>query len=148
VADLPERPGTEGPERRGPYERRTSPRADRLAAPLATLLAGGCCALVAGLQLGGVGVLSAALGTALVAAFFWSGLLPLLLAHAAGDRAGAALLVLLVNYALRLVLLLVVLTVAARSGAVDDGAVGLTVVVCALVWTGVHAARLGRVSST
>lgn len=115
-----------------------------MAAPLATLVAGAVCAAVAAVQLGGRGVLSALLATAVVAGFFWSGLLPLLLAGDREERAGAALVVLLVNYALRLVLVLLVLGAAARAGAVDDAAVGLTVVVCALVWTGTQAALLAR----
>lgn len=113
-------------------------------APVVTLVTGAGCAVLAGLQLGGRGVLSAALATALVIAFFWSGLVPLLLARDRQERAGAALVVLLVNYVLRLLLVLVVLRLAALGGVVDARAVGLTVIAGALAWTAAQAVTLIR----
>jgi len=123
---------------------RGSRRARAVAAPLATLAAGTVCAVVAGAQLGSRGVLSAVLATAVVACFFWSGLVPLLVAQGQQGKA-FGLVVLLLNYVLRLVLVLVVLRVAAGVGAVDAGAVGLSVVVCALVWSSAQAVLLARV---
>ncbi len=116
----------------------------RWAAPAATLAAGVLCAVVAGLRLGAPGVVSALLATAVVAAFFRSGLLPLALAGERAERGGLALLVLLTNYALRLVLVLLVLAAAAARGWVDRGAVGLALVVCTLVWTTASAVALTR----
>ena len=116
-----------------------------VAAPVATLLAGVLCAGVAGAQLGLRGVLSAALATAVVAVFFWSGTAPLALASLPAASVGLGLLVLLVNYALRLLLALVVLALAVRSGDVDRAATGLTLIACALVWTTAQAVRLARV---
>lgn len=111
-------------------------------APAVTVAAGAVCAVVAGVQLGGRGVLSAVLALVVVAAFFWSGLVPLLFSR--GQQAGLSLVVLLVNYVLRLVLVLAVLRVAARVDAVDTAAVGISVIVCALAWTGAQAVALAR----
>ena len=111
-------------------------------APGATLVAGAVCAVVGGVQLGGRGVASAALAVVVVVAFFWSGLVPLLLSR--GQQAGLSLVVLLLNYVLRLVFVLALLRVAARLGAVDARAVGISVVVCALAWTGGQAVALAR----
>ncbi len=116
----------------------------RWAAPATTALAGAACALVAGLSGGGRGVVSAGLALAVVVAFFTSGLLPLALARSAVGRTRAALLVALTNYGLRLVVLLVVLRVAVRLGAVDPRALGTTLVVCALTWTLTQAVVLAR----
>jgi hypothetical protein len=111
-------------------------------APAVTLAAGAVCAVVGGVQLGGKGVVSAVLAVLVVTAFFWSGLVPLLLAR--GQAAGFSLVVLLLNYALRLVLVLALLRVAARLGAVDARTVGVSVVVCALAWTGAQGVALAR----
>ena len=118
------------------------------AAPVVTALTGGICAAVAAGTLGGRGVLSALLATAVVALFFWSGLLPLLVARAAPEQAGLAMIVLLTNYGLRLVMALVVLAAATRAGVVDAGAVGLTLIVCSLAWTTTQAALLTRSGGT
>lgn len=151
-------PQNDGPQNDGPQsdrppdgvpvERRTSPRADRLTAPLVTAAVGLGCAAVAGDRLGRPGVLSAVLGAALVLGFFWSGLVPFLLARGQEGGKGVALLVLVLNYVTRLVALFAVLVVATQAGAVDRRAVGLSVVACSLAWTAAHVARLGRVSST
>lgn len=111
-------------------------------APLATGVAGLACAVVAGAQLGGTGVVSALLAAVVVAVFFWSGLLPFLLAGPDAARGGLAMLVLLTNYALRLVLALVLLQAASRAGAVDAQALGVSLVVCALVWTAAQVSLL------
>ena len=118
------------------------------AAPLVTLVAGVACAAVAGVALGWLGVRSALLATALVASFFWSGLVPLLLARLSERAAALSMIVLLTNYALRLVLALVVLAAATRSGWVDGGAAGLTLIACSLSWVGTQVALLGRSGST
>ena len=98
----------------------------------------GLVALVVGTATtGSDGVLSAVVGTALVLAFFAAGALPLLVAGEAGrSEAGLGFLVLAMTYVLRLVLAVAVLTVATQSGAVDRQVLGLTVIGCALVWTG------------
>lgn len=113
-------------------------------APVAAAAAALVCALVAGVQLGGRGVLSALVALVVVVAFFWSGLLPVALASGREERAGGTVLVLLVNYALRLVLVLVVLRVTARLDVVDARAVGVSLVACALSWVLAQAVLLAR----
>jgi len=117
-------------------------------APLVTLAVGVLCAAVAAGTVGGRGVPSALLATVVVAAFFWSGLVPLLVARVAPESAGLAMIILLTNYGLRLVLALVVLVAATRAGLVDAGAVGLTLIVCALTWTATQVALLTRSGGT
>lgn len=99
----------------------------------------------------GRGVLSAALGVAVVVAFFGSGAWPLLLlggtagpgpGGAPRARAGAALL--LLTYTLRLAAAFAVLLLAARSAAVDTAVLGRTVIAAALAWVAVQAARTLR----
>ena len=107
-------------------------------------MAGGACAVVAGVQLGATGAVSAVLAALVVVVFFWSGLLPFLLAGPDAARGGLAMLVLLTNYALRLVLALVLLQAASRAGLVDPQALGVSLVVCALVWTAAQVSLLGR----
>lgn len=93
--------------------------------------------LVGSLTVGSQSWLSALIGTGLVVGFFTAGAIPLLVA---GDgqhgRASMGFLVLAMTYALRLVVAIGVLTVATTSGAVDRRVMGLTVIGCALVWTG------------
>ncbi|MCW2724052.1 MAG: hypothetical protein JWN35_973 [Frankiales bacterium] len=88
---------------------------------------------------GRASALSVLVGLALVLVFCWSGAAPFVVA---GDgrqgRAGLGFLVLGLNYALRLVLALVVLEAVSRSGAMSTRAVGLAVIGFALVWTGTH----------
>jgi ATP synthase protein I len=117
-------------------------------APLLTLLAGAVCAAVAGAQLGSRGVVSALLGTAVVVLFFWSGVLPILLSRGQEDKAALGLAVLLVSYTLRLALALLLLRLADRAGQVDGGAIGLTIIVCTVVWTSTQVALLSRSQST
>ena len=114
------------------------------AAPVAVLVAGavsaavGAVAGVDGAQLAG---LLAAVVTLL---FFWIGALPLLLVGGNLSLAGPGFLLLMMTYGLRLVALVVVLTVAGRSGAVDTRWLALTVIACTLVWVGTQVALVGR----
>lgn len=113
-------------------------RRNRVAA-LVTSLVGLAGTAVAGALSGGDGVWSALLGLALVLAFMSAGSLPFVVA---GDtrqgRGGVAFVVLGLTYALRLVVALVVLKVAARSHVLDRQVIGLSVIACALAWTGTH----------
>ena len=106
-------------------------------APLATLTAGLACAVVAGLAVGREGLLGAAIGTALVLGFLWSGIVPLLVVRgdAAASAKGLATGILLLSYTLRLALALVVLKLAGGSDALSQRALGITVIVTAAVWT-------------
>ena len=118
------------------------------AAPLAVLLTGGLSAMagaVAGVDGAPLGALLAAV---VVLLFFWIGALPLLLVGGNLSLAGPGFLLLLMTYGLRLVALIVVLTVAGRSGAVDTDWTALTVIVCTLVWVGTQVALVGRARAT
>ncbi len=117
-------------------------------APLLTLLAGAVCAVVAGVQLGDRGVVSALIGTAVVVLFFWSGVLPILLSRGQEDKAALGLAVLLVNYTLRLALALLMLRIADSEDLVDGTAIGLSIIVCTVVWTGTQVALLSRSEGT
>lgn len=119
----------------------------RLAA-LGTLLGGLLAALGWGLADGTDGWVSAALGTALVIAFFASGFVPLVVARTGGLRAGAGLAVLLLTYTLRLALVLLALRLATRADFVHPTALGTTVVITALAWSGVHLAVVLRTGRT
>jgi len=113
-------------------------RRNRVAA-LVTSLVGLAGTAVAAAISGTDGVWSALLGLALVLGFMSAGSLPFVVA---GDtqqgRGGAAFLVLGLTYALRLVVALVVLKVAARSHALDGQVIGLTVIACTVAWTATH----------
>lgn len=117
-------------------------------APLLTLLAGAVCTAVAGAQLGSRGVVSALLGTGVVVLFFWSGVLPILLSRGQEEKAALGLAVLLVNYTLRLALAVVLLRVADGAGQVHARTLGLTIIVCTVVWTGTQVALLSRSEGT
>ncbi len=116
------------------------------AAPAATLSVGLACAGAAGVQVGSRGAVSALLATAVVIGFLWSGALPLLVLR--GSAGGSGLLLLLLNYALRLVLALAVLRVSVRAGWVLPPVLGLTVVACALTWTTAQVVLLSRSGGT
>lgn len=105
-----------------------------LFAPMTTAVVGALCAIPAGVAEGGRGVLSALLGTAVVLAFFWTGIVPILLARDETSK-GLATGVLLLTYTLRLAVAVAVLRVAGRSDALSQRWVGLTVIGCALAWT-------------
>lgn len=100
-----------------------------------TLVAGGVSTLVALAGAGVDGLLAGVIGTLLVVAFFASGSVPLVLAGQAGLRAGAGVALLLLTYALRLIVALAVLVLAANSDRVDVAALGVTLIVCALTWS-------------
>jgi hypothetical protein len=100
---------------------------------------------VAGVDGAPLGGLLAAVVTLL---FFWIGALPLLLVGGNLSLAGPGFLLLLMTYGLRLVGLVVVLTVAGRSGAVDERWLALSVIVCTLVWVGTQVALVGRSRAT
>ncbi len=118
---------------RGGARRRPRLGCPNLAAAMATWGAGVLCAGVAGASLGGRGVASGLVAAAVVAAFFSSGSLPLRMTGGAGAPGGLGLLVLLTNYAFRLAAALLLLAVASGAGWVDRRAVGVSVIVCALV---------------
>ncbi|MEX2291734.1 MAG: hypothetical protein WD794_15595 [Mycobacteriales bacterium] len=118
------------------------------AAPVTVALTGALSALagaLSGVEGAAVGALVAA---ALVLVFFWTGALPLLLVGGDLSLAGIGLVLLLMTYALRLVGLLVVLSVVARSGAVDTRWLALTLIACTLVWVGTQVALVGRSRAT
>lgn len=114
------------------------------AAPVTTLLVGVVCALVAGARAGEQGVVSALLGTVVVAVFFWSGLLPILLSRGQEDKAALGLAVLLVNYTLRLAVALLLLRGAAQADLVDERVLGVTIILATVTWTGTQVALLSR----
>ena len=103
------------------------------AAALATLAAGAVAVLVSWAAVGSEGPASAALGLAIVLAFFGMGTLPLAVVGEDG-RGGLAWIVLALGYVLRILVGVVVYAVAVSSDAIDRRAVGITVIACALVW--------------
>lgn len=115
-----------------------------LTPPVTTLLVGLVCAAVSGTRTGGQGAVSALLGTLVVASFFWTGLLPILLTRGQEHRAALGLAVLLVNYTLRLALALLALRAAEGASLIDTRVLGLSIIVATLTWTSTQVARLGR----
>lgn len=108
----------------------------RWLAPGLTVLTGAGCALVAGLLVGGRGVLAAAVGALVVLGFFGSGIVPLLLVRGEDEGSkGLATGILLLTYTLRLAVAVAVLRVGATTDLVDRRALGLSVIGCALAWT-------------
>lgn len=105
----------------------------------ACVLLGTVLAVVATAADGGTGALSVWLGVAVVAGFFASGALPLLVVRGQEGRAGLGTAVLLLTYTLRLAVAVAVLRVAGRSDAVEPRWTGLSVVLCALAWVAVQA---------
>lgn len=112
-----------------PVSVRQTRRAGQLVA-----VTGTACAVVAAAAVGWAGLAAGLFGTLAVLAFFSAGLAPLRLAGLWGERPGPGFAVLLTAFSVRLVALVVVLRVLVGAGAVDSGALGLTVVVCALAW--------------
>ena len=105
------------------------------AAALATTAAGAVAALVAGVVAPEHGVLSAALGTAMVVIFFGAGALPFAVAgDGTGGRGALGFAVLGMTYVLRILAGVLVYATASTSDAVNNRVVGLTVIACALVW--------------
>lgn len=111
-----------------------------LVAPAATVVTGAACCVVAAGTAGVRGVAAALLATAVVLAFFGSGIVPLLLVRGsqAQSWSGLALGVLLLTYTLRLAAVLLVLRLVSRAGAISAREFGLTVIGCALAWTATH----------
>jgi ATP synthase protein I len=117
-------------------------------APIAVLLAGVASA-VGGAVAGVEGAPVAALvGAVVVLLFFWAGALPLLLVGGNLSLAGVGFLLLMMTYVLRLIGLVIALTVASRSDAVDTRWLALTVIGCTLVWVATQVALVGRSRAT
>lgn len=121
----------------------------RWVVPGAVLLAGAACAVGGALTRGPAGAAAGPLAAVVVLAFFSSGALPLHLAAALGGSIGTGLGLLLLNYALRVAAALLALALAVEAGA-HQGAVGLSVIACALVRVNVNVlvALRGRRSRT
>ena len=113
-------------------------RRNRVAA-LVTSLVGLAGTAAATAVRGSDGFWSGLLALALVLAFMSAGSLPFVVA---GDttqgRGGVAFVILGLTYALRLVVALVVLKLAARSHVLDRQVIGLAVIGCAIAWTATH----------
>ncbi|MDQ3492420.1 MAG: hypothetical protein M3452_04070, partial [Chloroflexota bacterium] len=116
--------------------------------PLAVLATGAASATAAMVTDVAGGPLGALVAAAAVLVFFWPGALPLLLVGGDLSLAGVGFVVLLMTYALRLVGLLVVLSLAVGSGAVDRAWMSITLILCSLVWAGTQAALVGRSRAT
>jgi hypothetical protein len=101
-------------------------------AALATLVTGLLAVLVAWLAVGSHGPVSALLGTAIALVFFGMGALPLLVAGEGMN--GVAWVLLGLGYVLRILVGVAIYAVAVSSDSIDRTVVGLTVIVCALVW--------------
>lgn len=117
-------------------------------APVAVLLAGAVSAALAARSGTAGAVPGALLAPVLVLGFFWIGALPLLLVGGNLSLAGVGFLILMMTYTLRLAALLVVLSVVARSDAVDVRWLALTVIACTLVWVLTQVALVGRSRAT
>ena len=108
----------------------------------ATALAGAAVAVAAGVAAGGGGALAALLGCVVVLGFFGSGIVPLLLVRAGDESSkGLATGILLLTYTLRLALAVAVLRVGSEVEALDRRWLGLSVIACALAWTGAQVVR-------
>jgi hypothetical protein len=101
-------------------------------AALATLATGLLAVVVAWLAVGSHGPVSALLGTAIALVFFGMGALPLLVAGEGMN--GVAWILLGLGYVLRILVGVAIYAVAVSSDSIDRTVVGLTVIVCALVW--------------
>ena len=138
--------------RRQPLLRRLRQRLRRVdgpgAAPVACLLAGLLSAVGAVLLDREGGALGAAVATAVVLVFFWTGALPVLLVGGETSRAAIGLFILLMTYALRLVAVLLALALAEASGVVDTRWLAITLIALTLVWTGTQVALIGRSRAT
>ena len=105
------------------------------AASIATATAGALAVLGAWLWAGPTGPVSALLGAAVVLGFFLLGGLPFLVFGSGGGARGAmAFLVLGLTYLLRVLAGVVIWALAVASPRIDRQVVGVTVIVCALVW--------------
>lgn len=113
-------------------------------APAAAAVAGTAVAVVAAVDDGARGALSALLGTALVVGFLGTGVVPLLLVRGRESSAALGAGLLLLNYTLRIAVAAMVLRVASRSDAVEPRWAGLAVIVCALAWAAGQAVAVLR----
>ena len=113
-------------------------------APVTTAVAGAVSAAVGVAAERDGSAPAAALAVVVVLAFFWTGALPLLLVGGKLSLAGVGFLVLMMTYTLRLVGLVLVMSLAARSGAVDVRWLAGTLIACVLVWVISQAALVGR----
>ena len=113
-------------------------RRNRVAA-LVTCAVGAAGTAVAAATHGADGVWSALLAVVLVLVFFSVGSLPFAVAgDAQRGRGCLAFLVLGLTYVLRLAAGVVVYGLASSSADLDRQVIGLTVIACALGWTGAH----------
>jgi hypothetical protein len=113
-------------------------RRNRVAA-LVTCAVGAAGTAVAALTHGTDGVWSALLALVLVLVFFSVGSLPFAVAgDAQRGRSFLAFLVLGFTYVLRLMVGVVVYAVATSSADLDRRVIGLSIIACALGWTGAH----------
>jgi len=104
-------------------------------ATIATTAAGLLAVLVAWVAVGDRGPLSAAVGAAVVLAFFLIGTVPFLVVGSGGPgRSALGFVVLGLLYVLRILAGVVVWAAAVDSPRLDRVAVGVTVIFCALVW--------------
>ena len=105
------------------------------ASVLTTSVAGLLAVLVAWAAVGSRGPASALLGAGVVLGFFLLGGLPFVVFGDGGKgRSAMAFLVLGMTYLLRILLGVVIWALAVDSPRIDRVAVGVTVIVCALVW--------------
>jgi hypothetical protein len=121
-----------------PARRSLVARRNRVAA-LVTCVVGGAGTAVAAVTHGSDGVWSALLALVLVLVFFSVGSLPFAVAgDAQHGRGRLAFLVLALTYVLRLLVGVVVYGLAASSADLDRRVIGVTIIGCALAWTGAH----------
>ena len=124
---------------------RLSRHSHRWGAAAATLLAGAACAVAAGVAEGGSGALSALLGAVVVLGFFGSGIVPLLVVRGDDESSkGLATGILVLTFTLRLAVAVAVLRVGSATDALDQRWLGLSVIACALAWTGGQVVRTFR----
>lgn len=121
----------------------------RWVVPVATLAAGLLCSLVAvATGGGGEGLAAGLVAAAVVLLFASTSAVPVRIAEDLGAGAGLSLALLLLNYASRLGVALLACAAAVGLGGLDRQALGISVVVCALVRVNLAVALLGRVRGT
>jgi ATP synthase protein I len=122
-----------------------SPRGYRWVAAAATVVAGLACAVAGFVAEGGSGALSALLGAVVVLGFFGSGIVPLLVVRGDDESSkGLATGILLLTYTLRLAVAVAVLRLGSAADSLDQRWLGLSVIACALAWTGGQVVRTLR----
>lgn len=119
-----------------------SARSARWSVPAATAGVGAAVAIAGGIAAGASGALSALLGLLVVLGFFATGIVPLLLVRGEDESSkGLATGILLLTYTLRLAVAVAVLRVGAAAHGLDRRWLGLSVIACALAWTGGQVVR-------